>query len=151
MTKRTSKARCNTRRCFHKAAVRGLCWTCYNRIRRAADPVARSFYDLQQNVRKRNRKRKGPPIAFTITLEYFRTWCRKTRYIQGAGRSKDAYTIDRIENDKGYEPGNIQKMKRWRNSQKGAKILHYDWQNKTATVTTCTPDSRTSDGADNPF
>lgn len=148
-----SKKRCVTKRCNnHANASGGKCWTCYNRARRAADPEARAYHDLKQNVKKRNKKRNGPPINFDLTLPQFRKWCRKTKYIKGAGRYIDSATIDRKNNDPaiGYTEGNIQKLSRGANSSKGSKMLNYDWQTRTAFVTNYSP-SEPNTGADNPF
>lgn len=56
--------------------------------------------------------------------------------MQGKGRTKHCYSVDRINPDLGYIPGNIQKLEVGENSRKGNKKLEYDWQTGTAIVTT---------------
>lgn len=48
------------------------------------------------------------------------------------GRKGTSYTIDRIKNEKGYVPGNIQVLTLSQNSSKGTRVLSYDWYHKTA-------------------
>lgn len=48
------------------------------------------------------------------------------------GRTAHSYSVDRIDNTKGYIPGNIQALTIAQNSSKGTKVLSYDWYHKTA-------------------
>lgn len=52
----------------------------------------------------------------------------------GKGRHADSYSVDRIDNDKGYTIDNIRVLTLSENASKGAKILSYDYQTKHATV-----------------
>ena len=54
--------------------------------------------------------------------------------MQGKGKTKESFSIDRINNDEGYHIGNIRILTLSNNSRKGNKILHYDWQTKEAFV-----------------
>lgn len=85
-----------------------------------------------QTLKDNSKRRK---IPFDITLEEFEQFCIKTDYLIGKGRTKDSYSIDRIDSSKGYTINNIQKLTVSENSQKARKILHYDWSNKEGYVT----------------
>lgn len=86
-----------------------------------------SYQTLKYNATRRNK-------VFTITFEYFEKFCYETNYMAGKGRSKSSYSIDRIKNELGYIPGNIQKLTVPENSRKKNKVLVYDWELGTATV-----------------
>lgn len=88
-----------------------------------------AFADLRSNAKRRGKQ-------FDLTFEQFKQFCYETDYITGRGRSKESFTIDRIDNDKGYTLDNIRILTKSQNSsKKDKKFLHYDWQNKTAFVT----------------
>lgn len=106
-----------------------LCGSCYSRRSRAADPVRYAFNNLKNRAKQRNKE-------FSLTLDQFRQWCHKYNYIQGKGKHADGYTVDRIDNDKGYHIDNIQPMKNRDNASKGTKRLVYNWWDDTATVVT---------------
>ncbi len=59
------------------------------------------FYWKKNDARKRK-------IEFTLKLPWFRKWVIGTGYMEGRGRTGECLNIDRIENDKGYTPDNIQ-------------------------------------------
>ena len=96
---------------------------------------------------KSNAKRRG--IPFTISFDYFKKFCYKTDYIAGKGRRSDGFSIDRINNDKGYIPGNLQVLSFIDNCKKGVKkMLVYDWRTKYGTVIKTLSSQNTED---NPF
>ena len=97
-----------------------------SRKARAADPVRYSYVSLRNNAKRRGK-------VFTITLDYFKQFCYATDYLKGKGRTATSYTVDRIDESKGYEPGNIQVLPLVVNIK---KYLNYDWQTGTATVVT---------------
>lgn len=103
-----------------------ICSTCRSRRTRAADPIRYSFINLRTNAKRRGK-------VFTITLEYFKQFCYRTDYIAGKGRTADSYTVDRINESLGYEPGNIQVLP---NADNVRKYLNYDWQTGAAQVVT---------------
>lgn len=122
------KKKCSTVYCRNTPkGNRKECSTCRVKKHRKNDEVKAAFENL-----KHNSKRRGKP--FTITLEYFRKFCRETYYMAGKGRSKTSFTIDCIENDKGYVEGNIRVLPKGENSSKGTKVLNYDWETKYAVV-----------------
>ncbi len=94
---------------------------------REQNPLQACYNNLKSNAKRRS-------IPFTLTLEQFATFCYKTDYLKGKGRKSASYSIDRIDNDKGYTLDNIQVLPLGENSRKGNKILHYDWQTRYATV-----------------
>lgn len=107
------KGRTKCRQCRHKNYV-------------AADPVRVSFQNMRARAKERGKE-------FTITLAYFRRFCYKYDYIQGKGRTSDSYTVDRIREELGYVPGNIQVKP---NGENVKKYLSYRWETKQAEVIT---------------
>lgn len=112
---------CAVKGCCNKSRGRKICSTCSSRQTRAKDVVRYTFYS-----RKHNAKRRG--IPWHISLEWFRKFCHKVKYIGFTGRSAEGYTLDRIHNDRGYTEDNIQVMT---NRDNVKKYFTYDWQTKT--------------------
>lgn len=137
LKKNRKPGRCAIRFCSNKA--KGLmCSTCRSRKTRAADPVKYAFYNLRNHAKARG-------ILFTITLDQFREWCHKVKYIGFSGRKAESYTIDRIHEDLGYHADNIQVLTR---SDNVKKYFSYDWRTRTAVVTT---ETKSSSITNNPF
>lgn len=65
---------------------------------------------------------RGRGIEFTITFAEFEAFAVQSEYIEKKGNHREGLTVDRIDNLKGYVPGNIQPMTRARNSEKRAKF-----------------------------
>lgn len=118
--------RCKTCKRRPRVKHRTLCNHCRNKKYRQADLVRTAYECIKARA-----KRKGK--EFTITLAYFRKFCYKVDYRAGLGRSAESYTVDRIKEEKGYVPGNLQKLT---NAENVRKYLSYDWRTKTASVTT---------------
>ena len=78
---------------------------------------------------KSNAKRRGHDCA--LTYDEFRQFAIQTDYIVRKGKTIDSFSIDRIDNSKGYEMGNIQILTLSENSQKRTKKCVYDWETKT--------------------
>lgn len=78
---------------------RRYCNTCRNRL--YDDPMRRMFRNLKSSAARRGK-------VFTLTLEDFRVLAVESGYDVGRGRHSDDLHIDRIDPDKGYEPGNVQ-------------------------------------------
>lgn len=118
---------CQTPYCRNEAEKgRTICGKCRSRKYRANNQMMASYMTLRDNAKRRRK-------VFTITFDYFREFCYKTEYIQGKGRTKGCFTIDRIREDLGYVPGNIQKLEIGANKK---KHLLYEYQTKHATVVT---------------
>lgn len=131
---------CCTRGCTNKTNGRKLCSTCRSKVSRLKDTIRYAFNNLRASAAKRE-------IYFDLTLEQFTEFCHKTEYIAGKGKTLGSFNVDRIIEGKtpGYTASNIQCLDKLKNIQK--YHLHYDWQNKTATVWK-SPDFS---GEDNPF
>lgn len=125
--------KCITPYCKRKPRNGKLCRTCESRKYRASDPVKYSYHTLRSNTIRR----KGRHF-FALTLDEFRLYCVETDYIAGKGRTRLSHTIDCLDPEMGYFIGNIRPLPNGMNSKKGKKILHYDWENKQATVSTRT-------------
>jgi hypothetical protein len=138
--KKTVKGKCATAYCRNKTTSSKFCSTCRSQKCRASDPVRYAFNNLRNRAGQRG-------LAFTITLDQFREFCIKTRFIAGKGRSADSYTIDRIYNGVGYHIDNIQVLRKGDNVRK--YYLSYDWERKIATV--MKPVEFENDNTENPF
>ncbi len=53
-----------------------------------------------------NAKRRGH--QFTLTLQEFKQFCKKTNYLKLKGKTKNSASIDRIRSWEGYNINNIQ-------------------------------------------
>lgn len=124
--KKEKKQKCATRGCKREAKHPPHCNTCHSKHMRERNPVRTAY-----NCLKGNSKRRGH--AFNLTLAEFEQFCTATDYMTGKGRTKDHYSIDRIDPTKGYSLDNIQRMTVSENSKKGKKLV-YDWVTGTATV-----------------
>ena len=57
-------------------------------------------------------------MDFKLTLQEFRNFCSKTKYLTRKGRCSGYCGIDRIDPEKGYEVGNIQVLEVGQNTRK---------------------------------
>lgn len=119
------KTICATKFCRRNSKGRRFCSTCRTRAYRKRDPIKSAYLN-----KKNNAKRDG--IEFTITLEYFTRFCYAYNFIKNRGKKGTSYSIDRIDNTKGYVEGNIQALTISQNASKGKKVLSFDWNTKTA-------------------
>lgn len=99
------KGRCQVALCSRKRSGRsGYCSTHKRRLDRIRYPEYVFFHRLKRNAVKRG-------IVFTITLPEFKQWCIDVDFINAkASAEKRYWSVDRIDNSKGYEVGNIQLM-----------------------------------------
>lgn len=115
---------CSNKKCRNKAYGRLYCSTCRSRQCRERDPVRAAF----NNVKARATRDQ---IPFTLTLEFFRKFCHKTKYHLKKGRTIDGYNVDRIKEgrewENGYHEWNIQILKKPANIRK-----YYDWKKQKA-------------------
>lgn len=79
---------------------KGMCHMHYQRYRKIIDPVYDRYKNFKHNAIRRCKD-------FTITLEQFREFCEKERYILDKGKRGRNCTIDRIDNRHGYHISNI--------------------------------------------
>lgn len=70
----------------------------------------------QYQVLKSSAKRRG--IAFSLTKDYFESFCETNDYIRLKGIYSECMTIDRINPDLGYANGNIQMITNYANQKK---------------------------------
>jgi hypothetical protein len=89
-----------------------------NKRYRENNPEMYAYMTLRDNAKRRN-------IPFTITFDYFKRFCRKTKYIQRKGIWHYSYSIDRKKNELGYVPGNLQLLTVSANSIKGTKKVEW--------------------------
>lgn len=96
---------CCVRWCDHhvRTSKRGgfFCYRCAQRRNRERNPLVYAYKTLRSNARRRRHR-------FTLTLEEFEVFCIETGYLARKGRNPDSLTIDRIDDRKGYEAGNLQ-------------------------------------------
>lgn len=71
-----------------------------------------SFNNLRNSANKRR-------IAFALSFDDFCTLCKATGYLEGKGNFAESLHIDREDNRKGYEPGNIRVITCSQNAAKG--------------------------------
>lgn len=112
--------RCHTKYCRNEVTNTRHCSTCRSRKARKADPVRYAYNNLKTHAKARG-------ILFTITLDDFRAFCHRVKYIGFSGRNPDSYTIDRIHNDVGYHIDNIQILK---NADNVKKYFSYDYRSR---------------------
>jgi hypothetical protein len=140
-TTKPKPKKCLTRYCKREVKRGRYCFTCTSRRSRAANPLKWSYWNLKANSKRRGKE-------FSLTMDEFRQFCEQTNYLAGKGRTLLCYSIDRIDNTKGYSLDNIRRVTVRENSRKGTKILHYDWETKFATVTTHRRDPELDDWFD---
>jgi hypothetical protein len=94
--------KCNTPGCINEArSGRRFCHACRTRKYRQKNPL-KYWYDTLKMNAKRRRK------VFTLTLEEFECFCRRTGYNELKGQTADSLTVDRIRDNEGYSADNIQ-------------------------------------------
>lgn len=101
-------------------------------IEKERDPVAFAYRKLKSNAKLRGK-------TFTITIDDFRAFCQKLPYMVGKGRTKDSYHIDRIDNSKGYEPGNLQLLTNAENRRKQLMADYSDHRRPYCRVAVISP------------
>ena len=82
-------------------------------------------YQIQAINDLREAKRRGHP--FTITFTYWLSFVQKTGYMAKKGIMKDSWHVDRIDESKGYVPGNLQVLT---NSANVRKYLTYQYDER---------------------
>lgn len=100
-----------------KPAAKGrrMCSRCHMRQWRTTRPLQAAFATLRDHARARG-------IEFTITLPEFRKFVLQSGYLTRRGNAGACLTVDRVDNLRGYVPGNLQPLTRSENSVKRAKF-----------------------------
>lgn len=75
------------------------------------NPIKYVYQTLKANAKRRGKR-------FTIQLQEFENFILGTEYMEKKGRFYDDYTIDRVNNELGYEPGNLAVISRRKNQEK---------------------------------
>ena len=129
------KGICVKPRCGRRAArkKRGLCHTCYSREWRAANPLKHSYNNLRNHARERGK-------FFDLSFDDFCAFAVRLDYLGKSGTAADAFHIDRIDETKGYTPGNLQLLPNRENVKKYQEFrrafirdMHgHKWQNAYA-------------------
>lgn len=116
---------CKNKGCRKKKAKgRAICHSCKAKKYREDNPVKSAYQNLRYNAKRRKKE-------FDLTFEQFEKLCVETEYIKKRGKSKDSYSIDRIDPEKGYTIDNIRVISLAENSRKNNKktmLLNYNWQ-----------------------
>lgn len=94
---------------------RRFCYKHHHRYQKYSNPLSYAYQLLKCNAKRRRK-------PFTLTMEEFKEFCEETNYLVLSGRSKNGLSIDRIDNTRGYEKGNIRAITLSENAQKGASV-----------------------------
>lgn len=106
------KKLCCAYRCKNKRTDKDrFCSKHRHRYDKENNPVNYVFNALRSNAKRRGK-------VFTLTLEQFKQFCEETDYINKRGKTGKSASIDRIDNNKGYEIGNIRILTLSENSAK---------------------------------
>ncbi len=89
-----------------------LCHKCNMRLWRARNPMRDAFNNLRNSANKRR-------IGFALTFEEFQLICNTTGYLKQRGSRASSLQIDRVDNLRGYEVGNISVISCSENTAKG--------------------------------
>lgn len=88
-----------------------FCSRCKRRNWELKNPVHAVWLRLKWSAKRRN-------LYFGITLIEFEAFCELTDYIHTRGRGPYDMSIDRIDEERGYEPDNIQVLSNAANFEK---------------------------------
>lgn len=104
--------KCTTPFCRNKKATnRTVCHKCKAHKYKQSHPIEYAYANLRANAKRRGKE-------FNLSLSDFRNFVISTGYLLNTGKDADSLTIDRIDNTKGYEIGNIEILTRGQNSHK---------------------------------
>lgn len=100
-------------RCEYRKPPKGrkTCLTCKSELYRQRNPIRASYQSHKDNA-----KRRG--IPFELTFDQFKKFAVETRLVINSGKTAKSYSIDRIDNSKGYNLDNIQVLTISDNSKK---------------------------------
>lgn len=111
---------CATKNCRKIAKKGNYCASCSIVRFSAKHPEKYAYFVLRNNAKRRGK-------VFTISFDEFLTFITKTKYMKKKGIEAQSLHIDRIDESKGYEPGNLQMLT---NTQNIKKRLIYEWDQK---------------------
>lgn len=117
--------KCETKYCRNdRAKGRRKCHKCRTREYKERHPVKYAFHVLKKNAKRRGKE-------FSLTFEQFSEFCHETKLLTKRGIWAESWTIDRIDEDRGYHIDNIQILT---NSENVRKRREYDYLSKTVRV-----------------
>ena len=115
VAKKKPKHVCPAYRCKkNKAKKKGFCHRHHHVNQKQNNPIGYTYSLLKGNAKRRNK-------IFTLTLIEFTEFCDETNYIALKGKTKNKASIDRKDNSKGYEAGNLRILSVSLNAKKGNK------------------------------
>ena len=100
---------CVTYRCQRKTTLAARsqrqqrCNTCKSRLFRLRNPDQYAYFNLKASAAKRG-------IGFNWAFEDFLEFCAITDYVELRGKDPHSLSIDRIDNSKPYQLGNVRIM-----------------------------------------
>jgi len=105
--------KCKTKGCANSPRLhKRYCHKCRSRKYRNNNPILFFYQNLRTHAKARGKE-------FTLTFNHFKNIISVfPDFIEGYGRGKGKYTIDRIKNEQGYIDGNIQILLHEENSRK---------------------------------
>lgn len=113
--KKSERGLCISPYCRNKAEKASkYCSKCRKRRYRETFPLNYTYSYIKNNAKRRGHE-------FTLSLQEFTEFCRATEYMDFKGRKRYHFTIDRIDNKKGYTRDNIRILTQSENAIKGNK------------------------------
>lgn len=107
-----AKGLCVAYRCTRKHTPKDrFCAKHSKRHQKESNHVSYCYANLRQNAKRRGKQ-------FDLTIEEFRCFCEKTKYLERKGKSGKSASIDRVDPAKGYSIDNIQVLSLAENSRK---------------------------------
>ena len=105
-------------RCHDKESEKGrkTCSPCNYLQKKQSNPVRIAYTSLKCHAKERGK-------VFTLTLEQFKEFCVKSNYLNCKGIEKFSYHIDRVDETKGYDVGNIQLLTNTENIRKYIRFV----------------------------
>lgn len=134
---RNMPRKCKNEHCTNAALTRRTFSSSCRYIRlKQENPVRIAYDNVKGSAKRRNKE-------FTISKEYFATFCKETQYLQLKGRLSTSLHVDRIDETRGYTDDNIQSLQNSDNVKKYRKFV--DRQNGVPIFTTITVSSFVDD------
>ncbi len=100
--RKNEKGLCITRYCSREhAKQRRYCYRCKHRRHAKSKPISYAFQNLKSNAKRRGKE-------FSLTLKEFTEFVENSGYMDRKGKTKMAFSVDRIDEGKGYSADNIQ-------------------------------------------